>query len=781
MLLLSCFVVAAICQTPGPVGIVRLENAALSVCIDETDGAIVSVRNKRAGLELITRLGADRQPWLLLLDGNEFVSRIGQFRVVRRREPGHQAVELQWATDYGITVRATLTLADDGDQVEMRCEARNGGSRTIVALNYPRLAGIGPLGTDGAANRLLHPSLGGTLVRDPFRLFNADSSTPQGRGFLPSHYPNGFAGAPLQMTAYYVDGVGGFYLATEDSLCTDKDFNFFKTGPAEQLAWEIAHFQWDARPGRDLSPDYPVVLAALTEGSWYEAAQRYRKWATVQRWCARGTRWERVQRGDASRWLLEEIGAISMWWPFEMDIREPVRRAREVFGAPLLHFPLRWTDEASVREACAAGDRLGPFYFPFVALEDGPTYVQHPGDMLFPRTSAVVPKWVAMCPAEPGWRRVAVESAEDLAGSGPLRHHNVWIDSNPAGCAADSLFFDVGPCAGVPSHCLSSDHKHDPGAGRGITNAYISLIEGVQAAASRVRGDYVPVGTECVGEPYVSCLDTAYVRSAGIDLSMEAMPYTRFLTWIPDGQMEVVPLFEFVYHEYGPVAMQGIYSVCSWTAPQGDDLWSWSEARATLWGQFVVAHVLPPGVEVSAERRAFLRSMTAARTGFARDFIVYGRLQPPPPIDAGTMEIDHGLAPNGWLRKLALPEPRPTAQVPPKDGNWSTAEWLASMQTIPSTPAHTSVLTVPVVLTQAYTFHGRLGILLVNLRRDRTVTVRVPIQPRDYGLPDGDYRIDRVTAEGTRRVASGAGPIPVSLDLPPREFVLLRAEAGQGM
>ena len=342
-------------QTPGPVGRIRLENAALSVDIDETDGAIVSVRNKRAGLELITRLGADRQPWLLLLDGNEFVSHSRQFQAVRRREPGRQAVELQWTTDYGITVRVKLALADDADQVEMRCEARNGGSRTIVALNYPRLAGIGPLGTDGAVNHLLHPSLGGALVRDPFRLFNADSSIPQGRGFLPSRYPNGFAGAPLQMTAYYVDGVGGFYLATEDSLCTDKDFNFFKTGSAEQLAWEVAHFQWDARQGRDLSPDYPVVLAAMTEGSWYEAAQRYRKWATVQRWCARGTRWERVQRGDASRWLLEEIGAISMWWPFEMDIREPVRRAREVFGAPLLHFPLRWTDEASVREAPPPG------------------------------------------------------------------------------------------------------------------------------------------------------------------------------------------------------------------------------------------------------------------------------------------------------------------------------------------------------------------------------------------------------------------------------------------
>ena len=103
------------------------------------------------------------------------------------------------------------------------------------------------------------------------------------------------------------------------------------------------------------------------------------------------------------------------------------------------------------------------------------------------------------------------------------------------------------------------------------------------------------------------------------------------------------------------------------------------------------------------------------------------------------------------------------------------------MQTIPSTPAHTSALTVPAVLAQAYTFHGQLGILLVSLRRDQTVTVRVPVTPEEYGLPGGDYWIDRVTAEDTQRLARGAAPITVGLDLPPREFVLLRAGSGDEM
>ena len=66
------------------------------------------------------------------------------------------------------------------------------------------------------------------------------------------------------------------------------------------------------------------------------------------------------------------------------------------------------------------------------------------------------------------------------------------------------------------------------------------------------------LGTECVSEPFVGCLDLAYVRNAGFNPDMETYTYVRDLTWRPDGRMEVVPLFPYVYHEHGPVAIQGI-------------------------------------------------------------------------------------------------------------------------------------------------------------------------------------------------------------------------------
>ena len=169
--------------------------------------------------------------------------------------------------------------------------------------------------------------------------------------------------------AYYAEGRGGFYIAAKDNHGSDKDLNFYKAQDNKSLTCEIAHIQWDARPGKSLVVDYPIVIAALTQGTWYEAAERYRAWAIQQPWCKRGTLRRRVAAGDACRWLLEKIGGVGMWWPFRDDIREDIVRTRRLFGAPLLHLELWWRHEPSREAAQSDGDRFGPFYFPFLALK----------------------------------------------------------------------------------------------------------------------------------------------------------------------------------------------------------------------------------------------------------------------------------------------------------------------------------------------------------------------------------------------------------------------------
>jgi hypothetical protein len=290
-----------------------------------------------------------------------------------------------------------------------------------------------------------------------------------------------------------------------------------------------------------------------------------------------------------------------------------------------------------------------------------------------------------------------------------------------------------------------------------------------------------------VSEPFVGCLDLYYPRTAGLSLDMETFPYVRDLTWLPDGCMEIVPLFEFVYHEYGPVAAQGIYPAYPWGLSEADDYCTWAEARSVLWGGLITSFPIPDQPAPAAQRAKFLRSLVAARTDYARDFLAYGKMQRPPTVACGTIDINHGLGDGGWLRKArsagieaALGAPLSSAEDPlngKRDSHaLSVEQWAKSVLAAPATPARTAALRVPSVMCQAYTLEDdQLGILLVNLRTDVEEVVRVPLDPPGYGLAAGTYEIRQVGMKGADRVGTYPDQREAALQLPPREVVLLTA------
>ena len=228
----------------------------------------------------------------------------------------------------------------------------------------------------------------------------------------------------------------------------------------------------------------------------------------------------------------------------------------------------------------------------------------------------------------------------------------------------------------------------------------------------------MPVGTECVSEPFVGCLDLYYARNAGFNPDMETFPYVRDLTWLPDRRMEIVPLFPFVYHEHGPVAIQGIYPVSPWGNSEAEGFFAWAEARTILWGGLIVTFPVPSAPAPSATQGSFLRSLVAARTGFAREFLAYGRMQRPPPFACGTLEINHGLAEGGWLRKIRFPREQPDGRVhstgPPRrdqdeahSKDLSVEQWASGLMAIPVAKPRNPTMKVPSVLSQAYTLERR--------------------------------------------------------------------------
>jgi hypothetical protein len=215
--------------TPQADSTVVLENEYLRVEFSARDGAFTRLLNRQTQLELISIVPRPRKPWVFLLAPTELVSDYVSFRVVPSAPKLARELMLEWDTRQRITVRVTARLEAGADQLELRVFAENRGDRTILALRYPAIQGIGILSSDGTGDRLLHSNMMGALFFDPFHLFDGKSPVAAARGLTAARYPNGFLGSPLQMISYYAQGRGGVYIACHDPDGADKDLNFYKS------------------------------------------------------------------------------------------------------------------------------------------------------------------------------------------------------------------------------------------------------------------------------------------------------------------------------------------------------------------------------------------------------------------------------------------------------------------------------------------------------------------------------------------------------------------------
>ena len=235
------------------------------------------------------------------------------------------------------------------------------------------------------------------------------------------------------------------------------------------------------------------------------------------------------------------------------------------------------------------------------------------------------------------------------------------------------------------------------------------------------------------------------------------------------------------------MAVEGVHPTYPWGLTEADDFFTWAEARTVLWGGLMTAFPRLSDSTLSEGRVRFLRSLVAARTDFARDFLAYGRMQRPPAVECGTIEIDHGLADGGWLRKIRFSQPPPDLEdvvplpdAPPDDrqasDDLSVEEWARGLLAIPAVAAKNPTIRVPSVLCEAYTLgDDRLGVLLVNLRRESEGAVRLPVDPISCGLPAGTYELRQATAAGQQRLGVFRDRREIELGLPPREVLLLEA------
>lgn len=656
----------------------------LTVVFDGGTGGVKSIINETTG-QVVVDTEAPR-PWRLRRHGAEwsaFPREMPPWFHGSDIEPGgfsHRILDdgssatLEWSTsEPGVSVRVDAVFDAEAGALHLRPRLEVGeGATTPESLTYPILIDPDLEEEGGPEDQFLAPQHSGWLVRRPRRLPTWQAP-----------YPDGYAGCSMQCTAYLQEGVGGLYLATHDPHSTWKTLHFGAT------EWAITHHTWDLRPGTSVEYGYPVVLAALNVGDWFEVVDRYRRWALGAPWChPEEADLPGIDR-EARSWLQEEVGLAIWGSASSLDWSPWYRMWADVAGTPL-HvcpgwdwpvrlpqslgregwFPSRFhpanveawrghhvtpymCDLFSSRQAEGFEERWEPnlvypyVIHPFHRFSEFDTEVLatgHPGSD--PRVTTDIPFY--MCPgteaqaAFHAWRDVGLMEDPAMAG----------------------VCYDIS--SGNPlqiSRCLRWEHGHPPGRGRHMVVAADRVNRRSKAAVAEKTGRYLVQGVECIIENVIGSVDF-YVARAG------AGPLGYHEGWNPAHEeppgtgRELLPLFEAVYHDVGPVRHDGWLTM----AVDHGDLFFWAAARIVLqWGALLSLHYSygfaynPPeridgidwlpghvnwdGATVQFEslpelddvKAAFVRELARARTGFASPYLCHGRMLRPITLDTAAV------------------------------------------------------------------------------------------------------------------------------------------------
>lgn len=621
---------------------------ALQAVLDPATGRLLSLRNLSRDLDLIAT-PPSAPPFRIELGEVGIVEEFSDFSAI----PLANGMRLIWVTAHGITL--TSDVLTRGDEIIFTLEALNQGETIIDRIEYPIVDGIGRLGGKGQDD-FVHTHATGVLFHDPIDLFVPDPENHRRMRFSP--YPEGFAGSTMQFMAYYARGKGGFFIGTEDARKDLKWFNFFKQSEGESLTCSIMHRSPIFQAGRSLVVNYPVVIAPLHEGTWYEAADRYRTWAFKQAW---------AQPTARSKWLLEDVGVCTFGINARYDRSGWLDDIDKMAGTPVFHILgpnwAAWKQDyhnnlprgradwfpavfhpANLDVIRRNGDRWAPFEFDMLAghnpdfpdpilesrmiVNDPGAALSDPGILHFP----------FLCPGTDYFHDLHVERDARLVGE----------------YGADALYYDIS-VSNLLLQCAATNHNHLPGSGSTLGDLFTTMYRDTSAAMAKAGGVYAPFGTEVISEIFVDVFDYYQARAEGI-------PYAPFETaafrdWLIAGDAEKIPLFKYVFQERSPLRMDG------WARPSKEigDLFYWTSAQTLLNGGLLELNYEFSQLEdrngesealdehyygwderhftLDPAKAAFIGEIARGRTGAANPFLAYGQMLPAPTVDAAPAEM----------------------------------------------------------------------------------------------------------------------------------------------
>ncbi|HSJ70497.1 MAG TPA: hypothetical protein VLA29_02500 [Acidimicrobiia bacterium] len=737
----------------------------LQVTIDGATGGIRSITDAHGHRTFVQ--AADARPWRLIEQGTTLgtwaAAAAADDLHVAELEPGPVAIDvkasearLTWQTsEPGVDVFVVVRFTSDGDLELWPTVVVDDGSRPPAHLVYPILHPV-DLGAD---DQLLFPAHSGWLIADP-RSTITDAS-----------YPDGYHGCSVQVMAYFSPSLGGLSMACHDPHVTHKHLRF---GADE---WSVRHDAWDLRRGHDMNLDYPVVISRLDRGDWFEAAERYREWALTAPWTSRGP--NTVRSGaDRPRWLYEDIG-LSIWGtPSSLDWSTRYRYLAEATGSTL-HIVSGWDWPATRPHYIGTegwfptrinpanldawdGHHVTPYLNDLFVSVHAPDFIERwEPNLVFPYKTFPFTVFAERSPdyidgqASAGDPRVMTDIDFFVCPTTDVqRELHPWRDARLVGDhGLAGVFYDISSGNPFAARCLRVEHGHTPGWSREVLAAYADNNARSRVAMAEAIGEAPAQGVETIVEHVIADIDFYVARAcAGPIGGLEAL--TLGPEKPPGTGRDLVPLFQAIYHDVGPVHEDGWMTLDDTFG----DLFYWIVARiALVWGGVMSLHYannppeLIPGSDfgeviswdgghhrfddlrpVDAGHLDFVRAISSLRTGAANPYLAYGRMLPPPPLDVPSVTLDY--------RRT-----NPVVTGLTRSGSWD----------------------VPQVVTSAWeAADGTVGVFFVNVGA-ASIDLSATVRPVGWALLDA--LADVVGGDG--EVALSGGDLRIDLSLAPRSPV----------
>ncbi len=632
------FVALVACTEEKGGGHLTLENDAVRVTLSEVDGRILELFDKQRDRAYVK--DDKSTPAFLVSAATEMQETEAVFSVVSMAAEG---CTLHWDMP-DATLTANIALLEDG--VSFQASLVNREKSHIRAFEYPI---VGSLADYGKRGYLAHPYATGVLFQDP------QSCLPATGGLRYAPYPESFSGASMQFCAYYEENAGGLYFAALDGDAHQKWFNAY----TQNGALVISHMTGYEEIGSEVTIEMPYEfhIRFMGPGGWREAAELYKPWALSQKWCRRGLAIERAEDQKAD-WLLEDVGYATFGINAGADRTQWLDQYRLDIGTKGFHIlgpdwantqqnfynsvpgglqdwlPTKF-NQNNLENIRKGGDYYAPFEFDFlVGLDksDAKKLMSHLQKFPSPTFSHDAYTFNMLCPADPF--TVAFH-----------RDKNVQMMKE---AQMDAMYYDIS-ANNLIKICLSDKHGHTPGGGHEITEGYQTVYQETQQALCAEAKKYVPLGTEMMNETLLGELDYYQARAwAQPSSTLETWPFRQQMR---KGTAQMIPLFDYVYHEMGTVRLDGWGKL---VAETGDYFYS-IVSRVYLWGGlYEINHEYSPMEELngqenspeehyfrfdpqhnaySADRALYVKSFAGARTGPANPYWAYGTMTVEPAIE----------------------------------------------------------------------------------------------------------------------------------------------------